>query len=126
MFVCSLVFINMQDTFPASVYIHIYTQYYKYDNIDVDVESSGLDIGITAQFNRKEALIDIIKLFEVVKKIKKDIASIPEGWYKGRKCPKKSTMSDQFANTYKSHSIEEYKILASNYNNYCYSLLISF
>lgn len=52
---------------------YLLRQMFNNSNIDVDVESSGLDIGITAQFNRKEALIDIIKLFEVVKKIKKDI-----------------------------------------------------
>ena len=42
-------------------------------NIDVNVENSGLDLSITAQFARRESLSDVVKVFEVVKKIKKDI-----------------------------------------------------
>lgn len=42
-------------------------------NIDVNVENSGLDLSITAQFARRESLSDIVKVFEIVKKIKKDI-----------------------------------------------------
>jgi hypothetical protein len=42
-------------------------------NVDVDVESKGLDLSITAQFARRESLSDIVKVFEIVKKIKKDI-----------------------------------------------------
>jgi hypothetical protein len=42
-------------------------------NIDVNVENSGLDLSITAQFARRESLGDVVKVFEVVKKIKKDI-----------------------------------------------------
>lgn len=42
-------------------------------NIDVNVENSGLDLSITAQFGRRESLSDIIRVFEVIKKIKKDI-----------------------------------------------------
>ena len=42
-------------------------------NIDVNVENSGLDLSITAQFARRESLSDIVKVFEVIKKIKKDI-----------------------------------------------------
>ena len=42
-------------------------------NIDVNVENSGLDLSITAQFGRRESLTDIIRVFEVIKKIKKDI-----------------------------------------------------
>jgi len=42
-------------------------------NIDVNVENSGLDLSITAQFGRRESLIDIIRVFEIIKKIKKDI-----------------------------------------------------
>lgn len=42
-------------------------------NIDVDVESKGLDLSITAQFARRESLGDVIRVFEIVKKIKKDI-----------------------------------------------------
>lgn len=40
---------------------------------DVSVESSNLDIAISVQFNRKEQLKDILKVFGVIKKIKKDI-----------------------------------------------------
>jgi hypothetical protein len=43
------------------------------NNIDVNVENSGLDLSITAQFARRESLSDIVKVFEVIKKIKKDI-----------------------------------------------------
>ncbi len=39
----------------------------------VNVESNGLDISISVQFNRKEQLKDIVKVFSVIKKIKKDI-----------------------------------------------------
>jgi len=42
-------------------------------NIDVNVESSNLDLSIIARFARRESLSDIIKVFEIVKKIKKDI-----------------------------------------------------
>ena len=42
-------------------------------NIDVNVENSGLDLSITAQFARRESLSDVVKVFEVIKKIKKDI-----------------------------------------------------
>jgi len=42
-------------------------------NIDVNVESSNLDLSIIARFDRRESLSDIIKVFEIVKKIKKDI-----------------------------------------------------
>lgn len=42
-------------------------------NIDVNVENSGLDLSITAQFGRRESLTDVIKVFEIIKKIKKDI-----------------------------------------------------
>ena len=42
-------------------------------NIDVDVENKGLDLSIIAQFSRRESLSDIVKVFEIVKKIKKDI-----------------------------------------------------
>jgi hypothetical protein len=40
---------------------------------DVSVQSSGLDISISVQFNRKEQLKDIVKIFGIIKKIKKDI-----------------------------------------------------
>ena len=40
---------------------------------DISVESSNLDISISVQFNRKEQLKDILKVFSVIKKIKKDI-----------------------------------------------------
>lgn len=42
-------------------------------NIDVNVENSGLDLSITAQFARRESLNDVVKVFEIIKKIKKDI-----------------------------------------------------
>lgn len=40
---------------------------------DISVESSGLDISISVQFNRKEQLKDIVKVFGIIKKIKRDI-----------------------------------------------------
>ena len=42
-------------------------------NVDVNVENTGLDLSISAQFARRESLVDIIKIFEIVKKIKKDV-----------------------------------------------------
>jgi hypothetical protein len=42
-------------------------------NVDVNVENSGLDLSITAQFARRESLSDIVKVFEIIKKIKKDV-----------------------------------------------------
>lgn len=42
-------------------------------NIDINVENNGLDLSITAQFDKRESLTDIIKVFEIIKKIKKDI-----------------------------------------------------
>ena len=50
-------------------------------NIDVDVDNSGLDLSIIAQFSRKESLSDIVKVFEVVKKIKKDILAQYSSYY---------------------------------------------
>jgi hypothetical protein len=50
-------------------------------NIDVSVDNSGLDLSITAKFDKKEHLGDIIKLFEVVKKIKKDILAQYSSYY---------------------------------------------
>lgn len=40
---------------------------------EVSVESDGLSVSISVQFNRKEQLRDVLKVFNVVKKIKKDI-----------------------------------------------------
>jgi hypothetical protein len=34
-------------------------------NVDVNVENSGLDLSITAQFARRESLSDIVKVFEI-------------------------------------------------------------
>jgi hypothetical protein len=42
-------------------------------NVDVNVENSGLDLSITAQFAKRESLSDIVKVFEIVRKIKKDV-----------------------------------------------------
>jgi len=42
-------------------------------NIDVEVENKGLDLSIIAQFSRRESLSDVVKVFEIVKKIKKDV-----------------------------------------------------
>jgi hypothetical protein len=42
-------------------------------SVDVNVENSGLDLSIIAQFGRRESLGDIVKVFEIVKKIKKDV-----------------------------------------------------
>jgi hypothetical protein len=42
-------------------------------NIDVDVENKGLDLSIIAHFARRESLSDIVKVFEIVRKIKKDV-----------------------------------------------------
>ena len=50
-------------------------------NIDVDVDNSGLDLSIIVQFSRKESLSDIVKVFEVVKKIKKDILAQYSSYY---------------------------------------------
>ena len=44
-------------------------------NIDINVENNGLDLSITAQFAKRESLTDIIKVFEIIKKIKKDVLS---------------------------------------------------
>lgn len=40
---------------------------------EISVESNGLDISMSVQFRRKEQLKDIVKVFSVIKKIKKDI-----------------------------------------------------
>lgn len=47
----------------------------------VNVESNGLDISISVQFNRKEQLKDIVKVFGLIKKIKKDILAQYEDSY---------------------------------------------
>lgn len=48
---------------------------------EVSVESRGLDISISVQFNRKEQLKDIVKTFGVIKKIKRDILAQYEDSY---------------------------------------------
>ena len=53
--------------------------------IDVDVESSGLNIAINVPLTSKETLKSFIKIFDVAKKLKKDILpqydSSYELWY---------------------------------------------
>jgi len=49
--------------------------------IDVNVESSGLDVSITAQFGRRESISDVVKVFEIIKKIKKDILAQYSSYY---------------------------------------------
>lgn len=49
--------------------------------IDVNVENSGLDVSITAQFGRRESISDVVKVFEIIKKIKKDILAQYSSYY---------------------------------------------
>jgi hypothetical protein len=60
---------------------YLLRQMFNNSNFDVNVENSGLDLSMTAQFERKESLKDVIKLFEIVKKIKKDILPQYESSY---------------------------------------------
>lgn len=60
---------------------YLLRQMFNNSNFDINVESSGLDLSMTAQFERKESLKDVIKLFEIVKKIKKDILPQYESSY---------------------------------------------
>jgi hypothetical protein len=50
-------------------------------NIDVDVDSKGLDISIVAQFSKKESLSNVVKVFEIVNKINKDILAQYSSYY---------------------------------------------
>lgn len=60
---------------------YLLRQMFNNSNFDINVENSGLDLSMTAQFERKESLKDVIKLFEIVKKIKKDILPQYESSY---------------------------------------------
>jgi hypothetical protein len=60
---------------------YLLRQMFNNSNFDVNVENSGLDLSMTVQFERKESLKDVIKLFEIVKKIKKDILPQYESSY---------------------------------------------
>jgi hypothetical protein len=60
---------------------YLLRQMFNNSNFDINVENSGLDLSMTAQFERKESLRDVIKLFEIVKKIKKDILPQYESSY---------------------------------------------
>lgn len=53
---------------------HLFREMFK--NIGIDdatVESDNLDISISIRFNRKEQLRDVLKVFGIIKKIKRDI-----------------------------------------------------
>ncbi len=46
---------------------------FKNSGVDADIESKGLDITIFVVLNKKEKMSSIIKVFDVAKKLKKDI-----------------------------------------------------
>lgn len=53
--------------------LYLLRQIFKNSNIDVEVTSDDLDITVDAYLNRKERLKDVIKVFEVAKRMKRDI-----------------------------------------------------
>lgn len=53
--------------------LYLLREMFKNVGVSVDVEASSDDISITAFLNRRGKLSDVIKIFEVVKKLKKDI-----------------------------------------------------
>lgn len=62
-----------EDSDDMSHLCYLLRSMFNNNNIDVEVVNKGLDLSITAHFSRREDLNDIIRVFEVVKKIKKDI-----------------------------------------------------
>lgn len=53
--------------------LYLLREMFKNVGVSVDVEATSDDISITAFLNRRGKLSDVIKIFEVVKKLKKDI-----------------------------------------------------
>jgi hypothetical protein len=47
--------------------------YFENQGVEVDIENKGLDITISTYLNKVEKLKNIIKVFNIVKKVKKDI-----------------------------------------------------
>lgn len=53
--------------------LYLLRQMFKNSGIDAEVSNTHLDIIIDVYLNKKERLIEIIKVFEVAKKLRKDI-----------------------------------------------------
>jgi len=53
--------------------LYLLRMMFKNSGIDVDIRNNGLDVEIDAYLRHKERLKDVIKVFEIAKKIKKDI-----------------------------------------------------
>lgn len=53
--------------------IDLLTTFFENQGVEVDVENKGLDITISTYLNKTEKLKNITKIFNIVKKVKKDI-----------------------------------------------------
>ncbi len=53
--------------------LYLLRSMFKNSGIEVEIRNRGLDIEIDAYLNTKERLRDVIKVFEVAKKLKKDV-----------------------------------------------------
>ena len=64
---------ELSDNDDMSHLLYLLRQMFKNSGIDVEISSDDLDVTIDAYLNTKERLKDVIKVFEVAKKLKKDI-----------------------------------------------------
>ena len=64
---------EVDDSDDMSHLLYLLRTMFKNTGIEVEVRNRGLDIEIDAYLNKKERLKDVIKVFEVAKKLKKDV-----------------------------------------------------
>ena len=64
---------EVDDSDDMSHLLYLLITMFKNTGIEVEVRNRGLDIEIDAYLNKKERLKDVIKVFEVAKKLKKDV-----------------------------------------------------
>ncbi len=62
-----------EDSDDMSHLLYLLRTMFKNSGIEVEIRNKGLDIEIDAYLNRRERLRDVIKVFEIAKKLKKDI-----------------------------------------------------
>lgn len=53
--------------------LHLIRSLFKNVGVDADIDHEGLDISIYVVLNKKEKISNILRVFDVVKKLKKDI-----------------------------------------------------
>lgn len=64
---------DMDDNDDMSHLLYLLRQMFRNSDIDAEISSDDLDIIIDVYLNKKERLKDVIKVFEVAKKLRRDI-----------------------------------------------------